>query len=154
MARENGQKAAEISEGDRLAKESDVTVGSSAVPPETEYYGFALYVGSSFVLLVYVLWAFLPREWLHAMKIYYYPSRWWAVAFPSLLLMTLVYIYVALASYNVEVATRPLDSPEVVTDDHAKVVSNHADRYLWTHSDGVWDIPIADVNRVLYSGDS
>jgi phosphatidylinositol glycan class P protein len=146
------KKNVEITEGDRLAKESDVMVGGDAVPPETEYYGFAMYVGSSFVVLVYILWAFLPRSWLHAMSIYYYPSRWWAVAFPSLLLMTMLYIYVALASYNVEVATRPLDSPEIVTDEHAKVVTEDVQRYLWSHSDGVWDIPISEVNKVLYSG--
>lgn len=136
---------------DTLAKESDVTVGGNAVPPATEYFGFALYIGSTLGGLIYLIWAFLPQEWLFALNIYYFPSRWWALAFPSFLVILLVYIYVALASYNTEVLTRNFDSLETVTDLSAKVVSpEEAEYYLTTHSDGVWDIPLGEVCNVLY----
>jgi len=63
----------------------------------------------------------------------------------------LLYIYVALASYNTEVLTRPLSSLETITDLSAKIVTGkQADRYLFNHSDGVWDLPISEVCRVLY----
>ncbi|KAK9477461.1 PIG-P-domain-containing protein [Lipomyces japonicus] len=139
----------DIPEGDRLAKESDVTVGGDAVPPEREYFGFALYVSSTFAFIVYVLWAFLPQSVLHSLHIYYYPSRWWALVFPSFIVMLVVYIYVALASYNVEVLTPGLDQLSTITDEYAVVSTD--DKYLWKASDGVWDIPVESVDYVLYA---
>lgn len=143
--------SADVHTGDRLAKQSDATVGGVAVPPETEYFGFALYVGSRIVLAMYILWAFAPRNWLHALNIYYYPSRWWALAVPSFVLVLIIYIYVALASYNVEFLTKPLDSLEMISDTHAKVVPDEmVDELLYAPSDGVWDLPISEVSKVLY----
>lgn len=117
------QPSLDVSSGDRLAKESDVTVGGDAVPPETEYFGFALYVGSLFAFILYIVWATLPRSALYALHIYYYPSRWWALAIPCYIAVTMIYIYVALASYNTEVLTKPVSQLCVVTDSQAKVIT-------------------------------
>lgn len=119
------------------------------MPPEREYFGFALYVSSTFAFIIYILWTFLPQVVLHSLKIYYYPSRWWALAFPSFMVMFIVYIYVALISYNVEVLTPKLDNLSTITDDFA--VISQDDKYLWKGSDGVWDLPLESVNYVLYA---
>ncbi|KAK9452933.1 PIG-P-domain-containing protein [Dipodascopsis uninucleata] len=145
----NSDSEIDIPEGDKLAKESDVTVGGDAVPPEREYFGFALYVSSTFAFIVYILWAFLPQSVLHSLNIYYYPSRWWALAFPSFTVMLIVYVYVALLSYNVEIMTPNLESLCTLTDEYAVVSKDK--RYLWKSSDGVWDLPIEIVNYVLYA---
>ncbi|KAK4193277.1 meiotically up-regulated gene 84 protein [Podospora australis] len=89
--------------------------------PTYEYYGFVLYLFSSLSFLIYLLWSYLPSPFLHALGIYYYPNRWWSLAVPSFIVMLLVYIYVALACYNVEVLTLPLGSIETVVDDAAQV---------------------------------
>ena len=89
--------------------------------PTYEYYGFVLYLFSSVTFLIYLLWSFLPSPFLHALGIYYYPDRWWSLAIPSFLVMTLVYIYVALAAYNTEILTLPLGSVETIVDDAAMV---------------------------------
>lgn len=116
-----------------------------------EYYGFAIYIGTTLGLVVYLVWAFFPREWLHAMNVYYYPSRWWAIAVPSFVVMTIVYIYVAIARYNIEGLTRPLNSLELVTDSASKVVGRgESERYLHEPSAGVWDLPTWQVCEVLY----
>lgn len=112
----------ELNHGDLLAKQSDVTVGGDAVPPSTEYFGFALYVGSAGAFLLYSLWAYLPRAVLHWLNIYYYPSRWWALVIPAYITVTMGYIYVALAAYNTEVLTRGADDLNTVTDSMAKIV--------------------------------
>lgn len=112
----------DLSHGDLLAKQSDATVGGAAVPPETEYFGFALYVGSFCSILVYILWAYLPRSVLQALGIYYYPSRWWALAVPAYIAVSMGYIYVALAAYNTEVLTRPAWELRNVTDPVARIV--------------------------------
>ncbi len=91
--------------------------------PTYEYYGFVLYLFSSLAFLMYLLWSYLPSPFLHALGIYYYPNRWWSLAIPSFLVMTLVYIYVALASYNTEILTLPLDSIETIVDSAAKLAA-------------------------------
>ena len=89
--------------------------------PTYEYYGFVLYLFSSLTFLMYLLWSYLPSPFLHALGIYYYPNRWWSLAIPSFLVMLLVYIYVALASYNLEILTLPLSSIETIVDDAARI---------------------------------
>lgn len=89
--------------------------------PTYEYYGFVLYLVSSLAFLMYLLWSYLPSPFLHALGIYYYPNRWWSLAVPSFIVMSLVYVYVALASYNLEVLTLPLRSLETVVDAAGKV---------------------------------
>ncbi|KAH8899209.1 PIG-P-domain-containing protein [Thozetella sp. PMI_491] len=89
--------------------------------PTYEYYGFVLHLFSSLSFLIYLLWSYLPSPFLHALGIYYYPNRWWSLAIPSFLVMTLVYIYVALASYNTEILTLPLGNVETIVDDAAQV---------------------------------
>ncbi|KAK3393575.1 PIG-P-domain-containing protein [Podospora didyma] len=89
--------------------------------PTYEYYGFVLYLFSSLSFLIYLLWSYLPSPFLHALGIYYYPNRWWSLAIPSFLVMLLVYIFVALATYNTEILTLPLGSVETMVDDAATV---------------------------------
>ncbi|KAH9892083.1 PIG-P-domain-containing protein [Xylariomycetidae sp. FL2044] len=141
--------------------------------PTYEYYGFVLYLFSSLTFLVYLLWSYLPSPFLHALGIYYYPNRWWALAIPSFIVMLLVYIYVALASYNTEVLTLPMTSIETIVDEAAKIatidskgrikpgesrkqVSEEKARQLdwkniWNEgTDAVMDVPLAGVCEVLY----
>jgi len=89
--------------------------------PTYEYYGFALYLGSSAAFLMYILWAYVPAPMLHQMGIYYYPNRWWALAIPCWLIVLIIYIYVALASYNTGYLTLPLNSIENLVDECAQV---------------------------------
>jgi phosphatidylinositol glycan class P protein len=106
--------------------------------PTYEYYGFTLYLTSSLAFMVYLLWAFLPSPFLHQLGIYYYPNRWWALAIPAWTFMLVVYIYVALASFNVGYLTLPLKSSEcmvdaaanvAVVDENGKIIRN--DRASW-----------------------
>ncbi|KAI0126412.1 PIG-P-domain-containing protein [Xylariales sp. AK1849] len=141
--------------------------------PTYEYYGFVLYLFSSLTFLIYLLWAYLPSPFLHALGIFYYPNRWWALAVPAFLVMLIVYIYIALASYNTEYLTVPLGSLETVVDDAGKVACidskgrirpGEAKRQMgggkareldwkgvWNvGTDAVMDVPLAGVNEVLY----
>jgi phosphatidylinositol glycan class P protein len=89
--------------------------------PTYEYYGFALYFVSSAAFLIYLLWAYLPSPFLHQLGIYYYPNRWWALAVPAWLVVLLVYVYVALASYNTGVLTLPMQSIENLVDETGQI---------------------------------
>lgn len=89
--------------------------------PTYEYYGFALYLGSSAAFLMYILWAYVPAPMLHQMGIHYYPNRWWALAVPCWLVALVIYIFVALASYNTRYLTLPLSSCENLVDECAQI---------------------------------
>ncbi|KSA00934.1 uncharacterized protein AC631_03304 [Debaryomyces fabryi] len=94
------------------------------------------------------------------MSIYYYPDKYWALAIPAYTLMLMVYVYVALALYNTEVLTLPLDDVRNFVDEHSVLVgsseadeiakANKAIEYLWKSPSGVWDLPVTLVNEVLY----
>ena len=124
---------------------------------------------------MYLLWSYLPSPFLHQLGIYYYPNRWWSLAIPSFLVMTLVYIYVALASYNIGYLTLPMSSLENIVDDaaHVAVLDKHGHiqrkaehseaaigisrakdvdwKALWNEgTDAVMDVPVGGVCEILY----
>ncbi|CAL3966780.1 unnamed protein product [Diplocarpon coronariae] len=108
---------------DISADELEPVPRASPRVPTYEYYGFVLYLFSSLTFLMYLLWSYLPSPFLHALGIYYYPNRWWSLALPSFLVMLLVYIYVALASYNTGYLTLPLSSIETIIDEAANIAT-------------------------------
>ena len=125
---------------------------------------------------MYLLWSYLPQPFLYQLGIYYYPNRWWSLAIPSFLVMTIIYIYVALASYNTGYLTLPMTSIENVVDEAAHVaaldskgriqktgagkqtatvgVKDWEDikwSSLWNEgTDAVMDVPIGGVCEILY----
>ncbi|KAJ4320370.1 hypothetical protein N0V94_003444 [Neodidymelliopsis sp. IMI 364377] len=103
------------------ARNAPTVPRASPKVPTYEYYGFAVYLGSSAAFLMYILWAYVPAPLLHQMGIYWYPDRWWALAVPCWLVALVIYIYVALASYNTRYLTLPLNSCENLVDETAQV---------------------------------
>lgn len=125
---------------------------------------------------MYLLWSYLPSPFLHQLGIHYYPNRWWSLAIPSFLVMTIVYIYVVLASYNTGHLTLPMSSIENIVDEAAHVavldskgrvqrkggnlhvtatgIEDAKDvdwRTLWNEgTDAVMDVPIGGVCEILY----
>ncbi|PKX96458.1 uncharacterized protein P174DRAFT_363776 [Aspergillus novofumigatus IBT 16806] len=105
----------------KSARRATTVPRASPKVPTYEYYGFVLYLASSLAFLIYVLWSYLPSPFLHQLGIYYYPNRWWSLAIPAWLVMLIIYIYVALASYNTGYLTLPMNSIENIVDDVANV---------------------------------
>ncbi|ODQ65869.1 PIG-P protein, partial [Nadsonia fulvescens var. elongata DSM 6958] len=121
-----------------------------------EYRGFILHTVSSLEFVLYILWSSLPASTLESIHIYYYPSRWWSLAIPAWLVMALIFIYISLALYNTEYATKPLQSLTCLSDEFSILAIEEPLRqlqgpsFLFSPSDGVWDLPINDVCNVLY----
>jgi phosphatidylinositol glycan class P protein len=126
---------------------------------------------------MYILWAYAPAPMLHQMGIYYYPNRWWALAVPCWLVALIIYIYVALASWNTERLTLGINRVECLVDEAAQVavvdrrsggivkdagagdfeayrfeVGEDVDwKGFWsTGTDAVMDVPIGGVCEILY----
>jgi phosphatidylinositol N-acetylglucosaminyltransferase subunit P len=106
---------------EKSARTATTVPRASPKVPTYEYYGFALYLASSGVFLMYLLWAYLPSPLLHQLGIYYYPNRWWALAVPAWLVVTILYIYIALASYNTQHLTLPMANIENLVDEAAQI---------------------------------
>lgn len=128
--------------------------------------------------MIYLLWSYLPSPFLHQLGIYYYPNRWWSLAVPAFLVVCIVYVYVALALYNVEYLTLPMSSVENIVDEAAQVAvvdgkgrirregrvgrekggekGGNAGlewRGLWSEgTDAVMDVPVGGVCEILYGG--
>ncbi|KAI9763046.1 MAG: hypothetical protein M4579_000110 [Chaenotheca gracillima] len=128
----------------KSARTATTVPRASPKVPTYEYYGFVLYLVSSLAFrkyssksslhtpfpdldtltsaqVMYLLWSYLPSPFLHQLGISYYPNRWWSLAIPSFLVMTIVYIYVALASYNTGYLTLPMESIENIVDEAANI---------------------------------
>ncbi|KAI9825588.1 MAG: hypothetical protein M1819_000484 [Sarea resinae] len=105
----------------KSARTATTVPRASPKVPTYEYYGFALYLASSLGFLMYLLWSYLPSPFLHRLGIHYYPNRWWSLAIPAQLVTSVIYIYVALASYNTGYLTLPMNSIENMVDEAANI---------------------------------
>ena len=133
-------------------------------------------IGANSLLVMYLLWSYLPSPFLHQLGIYYYPNRWWSLAIPAFLVMVIVYIYLALALYNTEYLTLPLNSIENIVDEAANIAvldskgrikkkhvkgqgtssHTHGNQIDWKASwsegtDAVMDVPLGGVCEILYA---
>mmetsp|Transcript_20810 Transcript_20810/g.65374 ORF Transcript_20810/g.65374 Transcript_20810/m.65374 type:complete len:141 (-) Transcript_20810:304-726(-) len=113
----------------------------------TEVYSFVSFLASLVAFAAWLVWVFVPDEWLQSWGIAYFPSKWWALALPTYLVTMLAFVgyaYVALCM----MAVRPLGSLDLVQDS-----STPASKVLYRESGripDIQDINLAVVNRYLY----
>lgn len=74
--------------------------GSHARPNSTEVYGFVLWISTFVAFGGFLLWAYMPESWLIDLGVTYYPSKYWALAFPSYVVVLLCSIIVLYGAYN------------------------------------------------------
>lgn len=114
-------------------------------------YGYALYIGSNCIFLLYLIWAFVPDETLRKYSgMSEWPSKYWAVAIP-------VWVGTAFAVFAALIypAINMSITPDI--DDIRTIRDKHSLSYKPTVPGGipvVYDIPITDVCRKLYLRES
>lgn len=123
-----------------------------SIVPTYEYYGFVLYLSSTVLFGLYLIWGLLGPEvlerWIGDLG---YPDRWWALALPAWSVVALLYIYVALACYNTQVLTPRFSDMRTISDRHAKICPR-AEADKWDQgTDAVLDMPISAVCDALYN---
>lgn len=73
-----------------------------------EIYGFIGWIASYILFIVYLGWVFLPdtalqvflNYYIQALGIHYFPSKYWALAIPSLIFMTIFTVIIGYALFN------------------------------------------------------
>ncbi|CAK9831402.1 Phosphatidylinositol N-acetylglucosaminyltransferase subunit P [Anthophora retusa] len=109
-------------------------------------YGYALYIGSNMLFLLFLVWAVIPDEILHSLGLTYWPSKYWAVAIPIWALTTLAtFAFIIYPAINLSM-TPDIDDIVTITDKYSCPRNE-------TVSSGippVYDIPITEVCRKLY----
>ncbi|KAI9090558.1 PIG-P [Phlyctochytrium arcticum] len=120
-----------------------------------EYYGFVVYLASFVAFGAYLCWAILPDEVLHAVGIYYYPTRWWAIVFPIYILGLIPFTLLMFNGINLW-RTPSLSSYYTLADEKTPIMelppSEAKLRKLMSEDSipEIEDVPISIVNEVLF----
>ncbi|THU66559.1 hypothetical protein C4D60_Mb05t15430 [Musa balbisiana] len=73
-------------------------------------------------VVIFIVWAYTPEPWLHYLGITYYPSKYWAIAIPSFLIVTVVLAMVSYLGLNFMV-TPPPTSFNIMFDEYSRECS-------------------------------
>ena len=86
--------------------------------------------------MCFLLWAYLPDDVLKEYGITYYPSRYWALALPAMLCMTILMVVIMYIAINL-LSTAPLDSYNTIRGNELIFFDRHIinDRQIYGHSD-------------------
>eukprot|EP00727_Mastigamoeba_balamuthi_P010001 m51a1_g5623 hypothetical protein (145) ;mRNA; f:778854-779387 len=119
-----------------------------------ETYGFASWVTTYVVFVLYLVWAFVPRTAFQAagLEVVYdeLPSRYWALAVPAYVVVLAVFVlavYQGILLRNIE----PLDSPRVLFDKYGSAPPALPGCTTSPSSAVQCDADIAAISRSLYS---
>ena len=82
-------------------------------------YGFVAWIATHICYALFVLWAYIPEERLRQIGVTYYPAKYWALALPCYVLVTLSAIQVLYWTYNM-MHLPPLESMSTIVDEYSK----------------------------------
>ncbi|KAL3862424.1 hypothetical protein ACJMK2_008390 [Sinanodonta woodiana] len=120
---------------------------SPSPTPERAIYGFVLYLTAYVGFVVYLVWAYVPDQWLDAVGLSYWPQKYWAIAMPCYSCVAFLLMYPLYLGY-VFLNTPTLDSMDNITDDYSPKVSPGS------LPEGaiplIGDLSISEVNHRLY----
>jgi phosphatidylinositol glycan class P protein len=123
-------------------------------------YAFVSWIGTIIVYIVFVAWAVLPSDVLHMIGVTYYPSKYYAVALPSLLISAGILLGVAYVGLNMWNTFDPEDI-RTIEDSitrytahsfHASSKNVNANDHMGTPD--ITDVDISQVSLLLHSSNS
>ncbi|KAK7261272.1 hypothetical protein RIF29_27581 [Crotalaria pallida] len=83
------QRRATVSFLDTDDKNSGFGLSGDHGPKPSEVYGFVGSITTVVASVIFLVWAYVPESWLQSIGISYYPSRYWALAVPTYVMVTI-----------------------------------------------------------------
>ncbi|KAG8249795.1 phosphatidylinositol N-acetylglucosaminyltransferase subunit P [Homalodisca vitripennis] len=119
-----------------------------APTPSRANYGFALYLGSYTVFGIYVIWAFVPDDLLHSVGLTYWPQKYWALAVPIHVLVTLaLFAFCFYPAINLTLIP-PMNDNRIIYDEFSIKPENV--KISTKGIPAVCDLPLDEVCKNLY----
>ncbi|KIS70125.1 uncharacterized protein UMAG_05197 [Mycosarcoma maydis] len=123
-----------------------------------EYYGFALFIFSTLLWVIWIAWALTPDTVLHSIGIGWYPNREWAFLLPAWSLFAVLAVYAVFIGLNAK-STPELREIVNVTDSAQNVlpISMSDDKHLFEDQHAlakslhdIYDLPPTYVSRQMH----
>ncbi|KAK7412562.1 hypothetical protein VNO78_04027 [Psophocarpus tetragonolobus] len=113
------QRRATVSFFDPDDKASGFGLSGDHGPKPSEVYGFLGSITTVVATVIFLVWAYVPESWLQSVGISYYPSRYWAVAVPTYVMVTIVLMLGFYIGLNF-ISTPPATSLNTVYDEFSR----------------------------------
>lgn len=132
-------------------KASGVGVSGDHGPNPSEVYGFVGSISTVVATVIFMAWAYVPDPWLHSIGIFYYPSKYWALALPAYAIVTIATIFLFYIGLNF-MATPPQTSLNSIFDEHSRepVCSDHVSEEDDQPIEPYSDIGIDQINELMF----
>ena len=82
-------------------------------------YAFVAYMSSIVAFVIYVFWAFFPKNFLYEIGITYYPSRYYGIAIPAYMMVVLILMIVLYIGVNLYSTHHP-ENMATIKDEHTR----------------------------------
>ncbi|KAA0049099.1 phosphatidylinositol N-acetylglucosaminyltransferase subunit P-like [Cucumis melo var. makuwa] len=119
-------------------------------PKPSEVYGFVGSISTVVATAIYLIWAYLPESFLHSLGIYYYPSRYWAVAVPVYVMVSIALALMFYIGLNF-LSTPSPTSLHIIFDEFSKEPSISACLEQDQPIQPISDIGINRINELMFN---
>lgn len=119
-------------------------------PKTSEVYGFVGSITTVVATGIFLVWAYVPERCLNAIGIYYYPSRYWALAVPAYAMVTLVLALVFYIGLNF-MSTPPPTSLNKMFDEFTREASSCSPEGDDRPIEPISDISIDKINALMFN---
>ncbi|XP_065039234.1 phosphatidylinositol N-acetylglucosaminyltransferase subunit P-like isoform X1 [Musa acuminata AAA Group] len=150
LLRERRQKQPIPDPDEKTAASAAAAFAEEHGPKPSEVYGFVGCITTVIAAVIFIVWAYTPEPWLHYLGITYYPSKYWAIAIPSFLIVTVVLAMVSYLGLNFMV-TPPPTSFNIMFDEYSR------ERSTATSLGGeerpiepISDIGVEQINNIMF----
>lgn len=117
------KKRAVVSFPDPDDKANSFGIPGEHGPKPSEVYGFVGSISTVVATVIFLVWAYVPDRCLHSIGIFYYPSRYWAVAMPAYIMVTVLLALGFYLGLNL-MATPPPTSLNTIFDEYSREPSS------------------------------
>ncbi|KAJ3681758.1 hypothetical protein LUZ60_014331 [Juncus effusus] len=120
-----------------------------AGPKPSEVYGFVGSITTVISSVIYLVWAYTPEPWLHSLGFTYYPSKYWALAVPSFLIVSVILAMVLYLGLNF-LSTPPPTSLNTIYDEYSRDGILSLPDGMGKPIDPISDVGIDHINNLMF----